>query len=552
MTTGKPKLLIIGLDGASFDLILPWAEAGKLPHLTRLMAGGVTGPLRSTVPPVSAPAWISFMTGKNPGKHGVFDFRTFNPKTYSFYDEPLVTSRHYAGSTLFELVGKAGMRVAALSVPMTYPPFPVNGLLLSGFPKPNQRKAYTYPPERALEFAQIEPISEFTRHSMEGRIRLMEHSVRALTEASVRLLSRESYDLFMVVFRNTDTANHHFRKHLHPDFPTYERQEAARYGHVLEEQYRLADWAVGELVAAAGEEAVVLVVSDHGSGIHATKYFHTNRWLRELGLLAIRERAVRAGDLLRQTIHLLRVKTPWARWLLKWYLPSRLKQAISKGMHNVHAIRWSGTSAYRIPMSYFIEGIEVNLIGRQPEGIVRPGAEYETVRDRIILELPKVVDPATGRRLVQRVLRREECYSGRAIELAPDLIVFLDPDYAGGAGLRGPLITPVERMILEEWSGLHRMDGILIIRGDPLKRGARIDGAEIVDLAPTLLYLLGLAIPEDMDGKVLEAAIAPPFLSDHPPRLGGRSEDRAAPPSELDEEEEAQIRENLKGLGYLT
>lgn len=547
------KILIIGLDGASFDLIDPWAREGKLPHLARLIEDGVRAELRSTVPPVSAPAWISFMTGKGPGKHGVYDFRTFNPRTYSFYDEPLVTSRHYAGGTLFELAGRAGLRVAALSVPMTYPPFPVNGLLLSGFPKPSLRKAYTYPPERAQEFADIEPVSEFERHSMDGRVRLMEHSVRALTDASVRLLRREPYDLFMVVFRNTDIANHHFRKHLHPEFPTYDEAEVSRYGRVLEDQYRLADWAVGRLIEAAGEETLTVVVSDHGSGLHATRYFNTNLWLRQAGLLEPRDPLTIGGTaLLRRLITFLRMKTPWARWLVKWYFPSRVKQTISRGMHGVHGIRWAGTKAYRVPMFYFIEGIEVNLVGRQPEGIVPPGEPYEAVRERIARELPKVADPETGRAIVERVLRREECFAGPALERAPDLIVFFDPDYAGGAALRGPLVMPIERMVLREWSGLHRMEGILLMRGGPLRRAARLPRAEIVDLAPTILYLLGVPIPEDMDGTVLEEAIAPEFLSAHPRRRGAREGGPMETMGGLGADEEAEIRETLRGLGYLS
>jgi predicted AlkP superfamily phosphohydrolase/phosphomutase len=209
--------------------------------------------------------------------------------------------------------------------------------------------------------------------------------------------------------------------------------------------------------------------------------------------------------------------------------------------------------AYRVPMFYFVEGIVINLVGRQPQGIVQPGREYEELRDQIIAELGKVTDPATGQPVLKQALKREEEYSGPFLEKAPDVVVFYDYDYAGGPNPIGPIITPIERYTLETWSGLHRMNGTLIMWGKDVLPGARIEGARIVDPAPTLLYLLGLPVPKDMDGRVLSEALAPALLSSRPIEYRD-SLDRGTDGERggyLDQDEEEQIREALRGFGYI-
>ncbi|MDH4208093.1 MAG: alkaline phosphatase family protein [Anaerolineae bacterium] len=550
----ESKVVIIGLDGATLDLIEPWVQQGKLPNLARLIREGASGELRSTIPPVTAPAWISLMTGKNPGRHGVYNFRTFDLTRYESFDDDLITSRQFAHETIFRMASDAGRRVAALTVPMTYPPFPVNGVLLSGYPTPNLQKAYTYPPEMAERFANINITSEFFRHSDPERVRSATHMVKQLTEYCVDLMTEEPYDLFMVVYTNTDMANHFFRKYMDPTYPTYDSEGARVYGNVLLEQYQLADEAVGHLVEQAGDDANVLIVSDHGSGVHATHYFHTNSWLNHMGWLKIKggvsPRAARAA---RAALEYIRVRTPWARDFVKRRFPDMVKRGITSGLQSTAAVDWSGTMAYRLPMFHFVEGIVINLAGRQPQGIVQPGREYEELRDQIMAGLGKVTDPATGRAVLKQVLKREEEYSGPFLDQAPDLIVFYDYDYAGGPNPSGSLITPIERYTLERWSGLHRMNGTLIMWGKDILSGVHLGGARIEDPAPTLLYLLGLPVPKDMDGRVLSEALSPSLLSSRP--LEYRDPLDSSTDGEkggyLDQDEEEQIREALRGFGYI-
>ena len=148
-TKSGQKLLIIGLDGATFDLALPMIEKGEMPNLGQLLAQGTAANLLSTVPPVTGPAWSSFMTGKDPGGHGVYHFRAIDPTQYDQANETLVTSRSFQGPTFWDILGEVGHRVAVVTVPVTYPPWPINGVMISGYPCPDTRNNHTYPPEFA-------------------------------------------------------------------------------------------------------------------------------------------------------------------------------------------------------------------------------------------------------------------------------------------------------------------------------------------------------------------------------------------------------------------
>ncbi len=220
-------------------------------------------------------------------------------------------------------------------------------------------------------------------------------------------------------------------------------------------------------------------------------------------------------------------------------------------MQSTSAIDWSKTKAYRVPMFYFVEGIEINLKGRQPQGIVEPGQEYEQLRTQIIGELAGLRDPETGSNIVRRAMRKEEEYSGPLLDRAPDIVVFYGHDYSGGANPVGPMVTPVERYKLETWSGQHRMNGTLIMWGKDVREDTTLEGAQITDLAPTILYLLGLPIPSNMDGRVLAQALNPSLLESRPITLEDALDQEKAEQAHLDEAEEEQIREALRGLGYI-
>jgi predicted AlkP superfamily phosphohydrolase/phosphomutase len=543
-------VLVVGLDGASPDLIARWTAEGDLPNLARLMREGAWGKLRSTLPPVTAPAWVSFMTGKNPGRHGVFNFRNMDLRSYSGVGDraSVASSAAFPGQSVFEIVSAAAGRVASINMPATYPVFPVNGVLIAGLPLlPDMRRAYTWPPELASELGPWSRNSETLEQlSNDERLAAVDFWTTKHTAVSLGYLAEGPWDLFAMVLRNTDAVPHYFWKYFDPSYHAHVPDE--RYRGAIREHYRKADEALGQLVAAgAGEETLILVVSDHGMGSHPGRCFHVNRWLSELDLLTPKASASRPGQ--SAALHRLKERVP-RRWRLamRSMLPAVAQERFFRALLNVGQIDWSRTQAYRVPLFPMVDGIEINLRGRQPEGNVEPGRDYEILRDRLIGELRGVRDPETGAPIVEEAWRREDVYAGPYTEDAPDILVLYRAEYTGGAALHGPLLSPYDES-LNHWSGTHRMDGVIVAHGPTVRANAKIEGARIIDVAPTILSALGLPVPGDMDGRVLPEIVGDRVAA-RPPEDGQRREAGVARVS-LTPEEEKQITAHLRGLGYV-
>ncbi|MFQ5840173.1 MAG: alkaline phosphatase family protein, partial [Candidatus Methylomirabilales bacterium] len=257
MSTHPPRLLIVGLDGATFDLIEPWVRVGELPNLARLIRGGSIGRLASTVPAVTLPAWSSFLTGKNLGKHGIFDFSVHLPESYGLR---FVNASDRVGPTFWRLLSQAGRRVCSLWVPATYPPELVNGIVVSGFDSPVARTmdaSFVYPAElfgelrNAVGALRLGVLQQFRigpgwheralaklLDGMETKARLAEH-----------LLTRGPWDCFMVVFGESDTVAHHFWMFHDPDSPRRIPGESGVLRDAIRLVYRRLDAIVGRLLA---------------------------------------------------------------------------------------------------------------------------------------------------------------------------------------------------------------------------------------------------------------------------------------------------------------
>ncbi|HKA28122.1 MAG TPA: alkaline phosphatase family protein, partial [Candidatus Binatia bacterium] len=286
------RLLVIGLDGATLDLVAPWAAAGDLPVLARLMATGAWGPLRSTVPPATFPAWTSLVTGVNPGRHGVLDFVERVPGTLRVR---FVNGSQRRTPALWSRLSAAGRRVAVLTVPATYPPEPVNGVMVSGFDSPVSSaidgsfvfpRAFHAEVERLVgrvPFADFQEVRTGRRWHERAVVSLLDGVGRraTLTEAVLR---REHWDACMVVFGESDTVAHHFWRYHDPASP---RHAPGKHADAVARVYRALDTAVGRLIAAAGD-ATVAIVSDHGSGGAGDRAVHLNRYLASQGLLGFR------------------------------------------------------------------------------------------------------------------------------------------------------------------------------------------------------------------------------------------------------------------------
>lgn len=525
-----------------------------MPNLARLVAEGAAGPLASTVPPISAAAWVSFLTGQNPGRHGVYQFRKFDLRNYSGYRDEFATSNDYVGRSFLELVGQRGRTVGSVGVPMTYPPFPVNGFLVSGFPRPFGPTAQVYPPEMAGRLGRWDEVQDSFNFSLSGArtVETSDYWVRRYSEIAIEALAEQAYDLFLVVWNSTDNIPHLFWKYTDPAFPAYDAAGAQQFGDVINHQYAVADGEIGRLLASLPDpdNTTVVVMSDHGMGPHPHLAVNFNAWLAGQGLLTIRQGSGGQPSLASRAVSQARKRLP-AQWRRR--LRDRLPADVRADMHarhmNVDQIDWARTEAYRFKIFPSVEGVVINVRGRQMAGIVEPGDTYDALCDRLIAALTDLRDPESGHRIVARASRRETLFEGPFLEDIPDILVELNPAYTGGSAVNGPLVTPVPLRDLSDYSASHHPDGLFVVRGAGVRAGAWIEGAEIIDLPPTLMHLMGLPAASWMDGKVISgifepAALRPVVYAEYDLPDGDRS-------VRLTGEEEEAIRAQLAGLGYL-
>jgi predicted AlkP superfamily phosphohydrolase/phosphomutase len=554
-----PRVMVFGLDGATFRIIEPLVAAGKLPHLAELLARGGHGPLLSTIPPHTAAAWPTFLTGMPPGAHGILNFDEATIGGYGA-GARLVTSAAVAGRTFLDVASKVGLRVAAIRVPMTFPAWPVHGILVSGYPSPEQGD-YVYPRELTRTIPGMRDPSEAP--TPEARMSMLLDEVRRTTAISKQALAAGDIDLFAVVYQQSDVAHHWFWRYMDPQSPAYDPAEAVRLGSAIEQVYCAIDEGLGELLGYAGSETSVVVLSDHGGCLGASQQFHINAWLASLGLLSRRPLSLAAR------LYSLR------RWLLPARARAKLKRiiggmlteragAVTESFYfNLQDVDWSRTRAFRYAVTAEVEGIMLNVVGRQPWGRVAEGSEFAALRERLIEELATLRAPLDGQPLVRAIYRREEVFAGGHADHTPDLVVILHPSYRGGRELSGPLFSPVPLADLRHnFGGWHEPEGILIAAGPGIP-ARTIEGARLLDMAPTVLGLLGLSAPSWMQGtaipdlqgaagsRVALSPEAPPLVVAPTPEEAAGVGAASARSARLSPEEEQSVRERLRNLGYL-
>lgn len=556
----SPKTLVIGLDAATWDVIDPMVKQGQLPHLAGLIRQGVRGPLRSVPNLNSYAAWTTFQTGKNPGKHGVFWFYETVPGSN---ETRFVNGAQVRDARFWELASDGGQQVGVINVPMTYPAKPLNGFMIAGMDTPDESSAdLVYPPDLDQELRRVGGYRIDTNilgYARSGRWQQALDATRQVIEERARAASHlarsRPWDLFVVVFTALDRVQHAFWQEPRA---TEESGDPRQASDIVRQFYALLDAKIGELINAAGPEANVLLCSDHGMGLNPMSNLYLQPWLESLGLFHPTE-ASPGGRWQSLSNQLLRRAAAAADGLLSKRLRRRIMSWLPGGraklVNRLHQspCDWSRTQAYG---DYIRPGIWINLRGREPHGIVEPGPEYEALRDRIIKALSACRDAATDGPIVHGVYRREEVYHGPYLDKAPDIHIDWNYDIAC-SGYRyeneaGETITVGDQADMVERrniNGDHRPDGIWLLSGPNIRRGQTL-AATIADLAPTLLYALGLPIPTDMDGQPLTDAFEPGHVAAHPPHKTDPQAGRAAQHA-FSTEEAQQIEERLRGLGYL-
>src|SRR5512136_588404 len=509
------KAVIIGLDGATWTLLRPWIDQGQLPHLARLVHEGASGPLTTTIPPVSASAWVSFATGCNPGKHGSFDFVFPRPNAY---DIGVVNVNVRGMPPFWQGIEAAGGQVGLASVPITYPPQPIQGWTVCGFLVPNEEAAYTQPPElkQQIKAAGLAwPLHEFEgnrSHDPRKFLQDMRYFDESRTRVVTWLMKTRPWDLVSFVVKTTDTTQHEVWHLLDPQHPRHDAEMAARVKDDIVAYFQAMDACVGQLVEAAGPETTVVVMSDHGGGPFE-KFFHVNNWLASQGYLKFKRTPL---SLVKRALFALGFTPITALKIVNGLGLGRLRKNVKRGRGrgglgqlflSLRDVDWARTQAFSIGN---FGQIYINTKGSRPQGIVEPGAQYDAVRERIIQQALALRDPESGDAasrdaVIHAAYKREELYHGQRLNHAPDIILHTNRSKYVSFGHAdfgsNKLIEPSIGQ-----TGHHTMEGIVILRGADIPAGTRIEGANIIDIAPTVLALMSLPIPSEMDGRVLFGA----------------------------------------------
>lgn len=532
------KILVIGLDAATMDLIEPWAADGQLPALARLIEEGVSARFISTPNMHSASAWTSILTGLGPGRHGLF---VFSDRNFQTGRQEFFKGGDRAGDTISSHLARHNLTSGLLNVPMTYPAEQNNtGFMISGLDAPALNEQAFFPAELRREVFERFPDYNFTPVGLgdlmsAGRIDRAVDSWMKLTETQTavaeHLIKSRPTDFFMTVYTASDWAGHNVW------------EKTARPGGALLAIYKALDQAIARLLATTDDQTQVYIISDHGMGPHTGASYHLAAWLEEKGYMTRKRAGQKRSSLISA-----------GRSAAKNLLPVAVKETIksSLGADRVKrlqavekdsfysSIDWSRTACYTEPGRHVVN---VNLAGRNEQGIV-PAGNYDEVLSRLIKDLREWTD-ARGIPVVERAVRRDEVYSGPYVERASDLYIYWNTE----ASLGEPPSEVRARKFW--WSGDHRLDGILISKGPGIRRGARLDSASVCDLLPTVMYAAGLPVPENLDGKVIQNLCADEFVAAHPLRTDRTSSGSEAERQKLTDAEEQLIEEKLRSLGYL-
>ncbi len=553
------KAIVIGLDGGTFDILRPLAEEGRLPNIKSLTETGVWGKLRTVIPPGTGPAWSSIVTGLDPSNHGVFDLIVRADDSYNL---AFLNASSLRAPTVWDVVGAFDGRVLVLNVPMTYPPRKVKGYMVSGLLTPLGSSNCTYPPDLLAKIRRIDstyqivPAEAYSPGRIEKYLGDLEATIAAKSRVLKRFLEEQDWQFVMQVFNETDFLQHALWHVIDPGHPRHKRVEHQRYAARIFGIYERLDTLIGELMEVGGEDASIVILSDHGHGpLH--EFIHANNLLLEKGVMNIKRgvrsrlkylmfkagltplNVYRAGN----AMGLGRLRMG-LRWTSKGY------EMLRRFFFSFSDIDWRRTEAYAISGGVY-GGLFVNLEGREPAGAVSKD-RYEDVRSKLETSLRRLARPDSRDSIIRDVLRREQVYTGRFTDEAPDMFflpsrptiaVFGDFEFSSNK-----VLEPASESI----SAQHRMDGIFIARGPGMKEGVEVEGMNVVDIAPLLLYAMELPIPEGLDGTLRRSLFAKEAFDRRPPAYCRVTDVVGAVEGKRGSSEDESVKQRLKGLGYIS
>jgi len=530
------KTLLIGLDGATFSVLDPLMEQGVMPFLQSFFAEGARAGLRTIVPPLTPPAWTSLMTGRKPGQHGVFDFFSMDSPTSRHIR--FFNSNDVQCDTIWTLANAHGLRTTTLNYPAMFPPPHIAGYVVPGWVPWKQLRLACWPADL---FDKLKTIPGFNQREMAMDIKLEEKATEGISDHAsdlgpwidlharreqnithvLKYLSAEDpSDLTAVLFDGVDKLQHLCWRYLRPedDKPLTEDWEL-QLREMSIKYFRCLDSLLQQLCAMAGPEATVVMASDHGFG-PTYDVLHINTWLERNGYLTWSE-AAQSRDTQGALLGVGQVAKH--TWLMDW--------------EKTKAFATTPTS----------NGIYIVVSDGTTPGV--PKSEYEGFRRKLMDDLRQIRDLQTGERMVTEIYTREEAFAGPHCASGPDLTLILRD-----GGLVSILPSPETVSKRPMVSGSHRPVGIFGARGPNIRKGLISSELSILDVAPTVLYSLGVPIPEELQGKVPEEIYVEGHLKNNPVRKAAagsasHGQETAPAPSELEDEE--VVLERLRELGYI-
>ena len=486
------KVVIIGLDGLNPDLVYRWKN--KLPNFRKLMEQGVYGRIRSTVPPITPQAWSCVLCGKNPGHFGYWDF-TYRDD-YCYGQPELVSSetRDERVDSLYRILPSHGKRVAIINVPVTYPPPEIpNGYSISSFMTPSVEKQFTYPDSLKDEIKEIigEYIIDASTSDMNFRQMDKEKVIKRIYDMDKQRFDLTEYfirdkncDFVFTVVMGTDRMPHLFYRYFDENHRNYTYDD--KYKDALKDDYRFCDERIGEILGLVDDNTSIIITSDH-SVQRLDGRINLNEWLIREGYMKLKDRP-------------------------KQLTPLMLAD-----------IDWHSTKAWA---TGFTGQLYLNVKGREQKGAVDP-QDYDRVLDELSEKLKNITDEQ-GRKLDTKVYKRREIHSGEYARFGPDLFIFFDNCQWNISELIGyDSIYSYDTPKGQDDAG-HGPYGFFAMKGAGVANKGEMSGADLLDIAPTVLHLMSLQIPTDMEGKVLTKKEGV-YL----------------------EEDKKEVRERLSKLGYL-
>lgn len=536
---GRVKTLLVGWDGATFTVLDELMEQGVMPFLKSFLGSGTRANLRTIVPALTPPAWTSLMTGRTPGYHGVFDFFRFegeHSKHIRFF-----TSSDIQTDTIWGIANRAGLKTAAMNFPSMYPAPQINGYVVPGWVPWRQMRLACWPKDL---FDRLKAIPNMTLRELGMDIKLEEKSTEGVgtreeygpwiefhtrrernwLEIYRYLAQTDPCDLMAIMFDGVDKMQHLCWRFIRPqDAEPLTEDWEFQIRELCLNYYRQLDSIFEQLVDLAGPQATVFLASDHGFG-PTYEVFNVNTWLARQGYLAWAENhsqekpeaILGVGQVARHT------------WMLDW--------------NRTKAFATTPTS----------NGINI-AVSKNGNGTGVPESEYHAFREKLVRELREVRSPVDGERIVADAFTRDEIFPGPAGELGPDVTLVMRD-----GGLIS--ILPGEEVVSQRpvVSGAHRSLGIFGAKGPGVRQGFDAGELSILDVAPTILYSLGLPVYANFEGRVAEGIFErgvmenqPILRAAEPDSKPEETQDEETESAEMSEEDERVVMERLRELGYI-